>query len=180
MTNTAPNGIRYGYISAQSLNMELVDQLLYGSQAVDLSYQWASREYRAEAERAAETLEEEVRIAAAELDYALLSNDNLMKKMVEEAYHKAGHGDRDEFIGAYIEQQLDGWYCEEPSIEGEYEGVKYQSSWLGGALNVWIFESPHTGRFAECSPCVPGAGNLDRPDADGVLTYDVPPDWRES
>jgi len=68
---------------------------------------------------------------------------------------------------------------EEPVHEGEYEGIKYRTSWLGGALNVWIFESPVTGLYQECSPCVPGAGNLDCPDEEGVLTYDVPKEWRD-
>lgn len=67
---------------------------------------------------------------------------------------------------------------DEPIHEGEMDGVKYRTSWLGGALHVWVFESPVTGNYQECSPCVPGAGNLDCPDPNGVLTYDVPPEWR--
>lgn len=67
---------------------------------------------------------------------------------------------------------------DEPTIEGEYEGVKYMISWLGAAPLLWVFESPFTGRYHQCSPCVPGAGDLDSPDEDGELCYDVPPDWR--
>lgn len=67
---------------------------------------------------------------------------------------------------------------DEPIHEGEMDGVKYRTSWLGGALNVFVLESPHTGHFDECSPCVPGAGLLTSENPDGVLTYDVPPEWR--
>ena len=68
--------------------------------------------------------------------------------------------------------------CDEPIHEGKYEGVEYRTTWLGGALHVWIFESPVVGNYQQCSPCVPGAGNLDCPDLDGVVCYDVPKEWR--
>ena len=73
---------------------------------------------------------------------------------------------------------MDHVYIEEPIIEFEYEGVKGRTSWLGGALNLWIFESPYTNTFALCSPCVPNVCNLDQPDPDGCVGYDVPPHWR--
>ena len=73
----------------------------------------------------------------------------------------------------WFESQID-----EPTIEGEYEGVKYMISWLGGAPLLWVFSSPFTGSYAQCSPCVPGAGDLKTPDEYGVVCYDVPPDWR--
>ena len=70
--------------------------------------------------------------------------------------------------------------CEEPIYEGVYEGVRYSTTWIGGAIHVWVFESPETGHYAECSPCVPYAGNLDCPDPEGVVCYDVPSGWRDS
>lgn len=70
--------------------------------------------------------------------------------------------------------------CEEPIYEGVYEGVRYSTTWIGGAMHVWVFESPVTGHYAEGSICVPGAGNLDCPDLEGVVCYDVPDDWRDS
>lgn len=68
----------------------------------------------------------------------------------------------------------------EPVIEGVKDGVTYCSSWLGGALNFFIYHSPHiTDEARECSPCVPNAGNLD--ELDGSYTcYDAPSDWRRS
>ncbi len=80
----------------------------------------------------------------------------------------------------WIEQfrDVEGRYDDEPVHEGTHCGVNYRTTWIGGALHVWVFDSPHTGLFAECSPCVPCAGNLDYPDSNGVLTYDVPPEWR--
>lgn len=72
----------------------------------------------------------------------------------------------------------ENWEEEEPNVGGEYKGVKYCSSWLGGALNFLIFESPVTTTKARmASPCVPNAGILDTLDGN-VVAYDVPADWR--
>jgi hypothetical protein len=68
----------------------------------------------------------------------------------------------------------------EPIVEGVHENVKYRSSWLGGALNFFILESPVTTTTARrASPCVPNAGILDILDGD-VIAYDVPADWRRN
>ena len=65
--------------------------------------------------------------------------------------------------------------------EAEYsletpEGLKLGLSYLGGAPLVWVFESPHTTVTRACSPCVPGAGDLDSP-GDGVRCYTLPLEW---
>ena len=67
---------------------------------------------------------------------------------------------------------------DELEVSGTYQKVSYATSYLGGVLNFWIFESPHITQAATpCSLCVPGAGNLDN--LTGSMTcYDVPADWR--
>jgi len=83
-------------------------------------------------------------------------------------------GSEDEFY-----ENFDTYMPDEEEVEGiTKEGVHYKSSWLGGALNFWIFESPVTTDKARgASPCVPGAGILDTLDGSGTA-YDVPADWR--
>lgn len=70
---------------------------------------------------------------------------------------------------------------------GTIEGVEVSVAELGGALNLWVEKSPHLGWYRPCSPCIPGAGDLDSPaplGEDGeihgqaVLCYDVPLEWR--
>jgi hypothetical protein len=66
----------------------------------------------------------------------------------------------------------------EPTIEGTKDGVNYRTSWIGGALNFFIFSSPHITQNARlASPCVPNAGILDTLDG-GITSYNVPDDWR--
>lgn len=72
----------------------------------------------------------------------------------------------------------DSWYDDEPVHEFDLDGVKGRTTWLGGALMVWVFESPYLTKTALCSPCVPNCGDLDSPSEDGEECYDVPPDWR--
>ena len=135
-------GIAFGYIAANSLDSDLVDELMYGSQAKDLTYQEQLSELldvqRREAEESGEPFDEVV---------------------AEHAFN-------------------DSYEAMESTIEGELDGVRYQSSWLGGALHFWIFKSPDVGHFRPCSPCVPGAADLGSPSKNGILGYDVPVDWR--
>lgn len=85
--------------------------------------------------------------------------------------------DREDWEEREFERQVEGIEVEEPTIEGECDGVKYMISWLGGVPLLWVFESPVTGRFNLCSPCVPNACNLDSPNPGGYEGYMVPADW---
>lgn len=80
-----------------------------------------------------------------------------------------------------IEQDVADYYQpDESQTSGTYDGVSFATSWLGGALNFWIFHSPNvTDMACRASPCVPGAGILDDLDGD-VTCYNVPDDWRDS
>ena len=171
-------GIRYGYISGSSIHSDILDTIMY-SVGTDLSFNEAELEAKAEIEREAEEIEEEARIAISERGgYTDREAEDALEEEIEAAYNRLGYDDREDFVDRRLSRAMDHVYIEEPINEFEYEGVKGRTSWLGGACNLWIFESPHTGMYQECSPCVPGAGNLDQPFEWGVLTYDVPADWR--
>ena len=87
--------------------------------------------------------------------------------------------DREAWVESEFEKRAEGIQIEEPTIEGECDGVKYMISWLGGAPLLWCFESPVTGTFDLCAPCVPNACNLNSPNPDGYEGYTVPADWLE-
>ena len=179
MTNiNQETGIRYGCISAQSIHPDILYDVI-DVVGKNLSYAEAEAEIRVKCEGEAHQLEEEVRIGLMELGgFTEREFENALELGVEKAYNDLGFTCHDDCVESWISVEMEYAYIEEPIIEFEYEGVKGRTSWLGGACNLWIFESPHTGLYQECSPCVPGAGNLDQPFEWGVLTYDVPADWR--
>jgi len=81
----------------------------------------------------------------------------------------------------------DSYITEEEEYAYEYEhkgkAVKLLVSWLGGAPLIWVLESPFITYCRPCSPCVPGAGDLNSPDADGMVAHclppeDMPEDWQ--
>lgn len=117
-----------------------------------------------------------------ELMYGMQADDLTYREAV--AAHVASmRADADPSGDPFDEDAVEQAFAEsyedyEPAISGTLEGVSYHTSWLGGALNFWILESPHTGLFAACSPCVPGAADLDHPNAFGIMGYDVPATWR--
>lgn len=89
--------------------------------------------------------------------------------------------DADEVAELAVENASQDFYDDEPIHEFELDGVKGRTTWLGGALLVWIFESPFIARAALCSPCVPNCGDLDTlDDLLGFECYDVPLTWRDN
>lgn len=67
----------------------------------------------------------------------------------------------------------------EESLGFSYERDGYK---LTNALDsdIFVIESPYYTRAQYCSPCVPGAGNLDNPCEDGPKTYCLGHDWFEN
>lgn len=177
LINRDETGTRFGYIRADSLDPDLLDHLLYVA-GEDLSYQETEADELACINAEADDIEGEARIALAEIiSPNSYEYETRCETCAEEAYEKLGYTDREDFIDQRLSRAMDSYYCEEPITEFEHEGVVGRTSWLGGTLHVWIFKSPHTGKFAECSPCVPGAGDLSHEDEDGVETYTVPANW---
>lgn len=172
-------GIRFGYISCSSLYYDVIEQLQ--SCGVDLRFREAQDETQKKWEAAAGLIDDEIAIHLAELDGHNMTEFDRMtveESLIAQHYGQVGFVDREDYVTGNVSNELEYFYCDEPVHEGELQGVKYRTSWLGGALNLWVFESPFTGNFRECSPCVPGAADLDNPDNAGVTGYDVPPDWR--
>lgn len=160
-------GIAYGYISANALDPDIVNDLQMNG--TDVYYEDNKKEAQHEAAR-----EWFLKIEATGIfELPGVDEDDIraqLERHVQETWD-----------GSDWEQKFnDSYQPDEPVHEGEKDGVKYRTSWLGGALNVWIFESPHiTDAAGRASPCVPGAGILDTLDGD-VRAYDVPPEWRRT
>ena len=76
----------------------------------------------------------------------------------------------------------DSYEGDEECYELEYkDGMKLGLSYLGGAPLVWVFESDYVVNAPACSPCVPGAGDLDSRGASSggsVRCYGLPPEWK--
>ena len=151
MYNQHPvTGVRYGVIALQSLNDDVQHELMFGRNAANVTEQEAEDEFNTQARAKFEEIGGE----AMDIDRSV---DREVEKLMEQL-------------------QID-----EPQIEGHYEGVKYQVSWLGGAPMLWVIESPHLVQVNDlCSPCVPGAADLDSGLTDyGFECYGVPADWME-
>lgn len=171
------SGIRFGIIRANSLDPEVIDQIQDEGKAP--KWEDAHQELANEAERMAEDIEDEVRIAITERGGVTDGEyETLWEELVDEAYAKLGFSDRDDFVNHHIDKGLDDCNIEEPVYEFDIDGVKGRTTWLGGAQLVWVFESPTLALVNLCSPCVPNCGNLDSLNPDGVECYDVPADWR--
>ena len=147
IANTNPDtGIRYGIVSLNSLHGDIFHDFV--SNGTDLDCEAAYDEAKAEF-------------------IAKYHSDALKAAEIWEATRAWEDSGEQNFY--------DSWECDEASYEWETEGMKLGMSTLGGAYNVWVFESPHTAEHALCSPCCPNAGNIDTPG--NYLCYTLPADW---
>jgi hypothetical protein len=180
-------GLAYGVISFNSLQPWCLDDLFYGQHAKDVSYEAAVTELVAEAEGEYEALTEECCISAAE------SGADREVGFDSEIFQQNWFGfknqepDKDAFVEEHVERRRDNIDISEPIIEGVYDGVNYRIDWLGGAPLLWVFAGPAGHANRACSPCVPGAADLDggfylegeeMPTIGGMVAcYCVPRSW---
>jgi hypothetical protein len=115
------------------------------------------------------------------INYGYISSSKLEPSLVDYLLDSGTNLDLIRYLDEHEEDDPEGEYYKpyQESIQGTHSGVLYATSYLKGALNFFIFESPHTGYYPLCSSCVPGAGNLDLPQCQvGIKCYDVPLEWR--
>lgn len=194
MTNTNPEtGIRYGVIYMNSLDPDVANELWgYGSTQVrDLSYEAALKFLQREIQEEADNIEDEASIAIEERGYNTdREYEDLLEEEIEAAYGRRGYDSREDFIDGEIERLSDRIEIDEPMIQGEMDGVEYEISWFGGAPLLWVIKGPIGLANKLCSPCVPGAADLDSgfrdlcgDDEDGFSGYEcyvIPADWLNS
>lgn len=171
-------GIHYGVISQHSLNADALGEIFEDSR--DLSYEAAIKEAQHSIMVALDLHTDEER------------KNRLMKVL--------GDFVRDSRIDVRMTDILDldedprhisreaAWEVVEEDFNDNYQN-DYGYSWLyesdGYVLrdcldsDIMVIKAPFYTWAAQCSPCVPNAGNLDspRPQGDGLKSYCLGPDW---
>lgn len=156
MPNTNPRtGLPFGVINGNSLDPELLDALYTAASAkvYDVRYQ----ERRAELRRDVISM----------LD-ALFPNCATIEE----------RGWFEDLIEAQIEAEAEGgaFDSDEPCAEVTHEGVTVSYGYLGGAPIVFSYDGPVTHVRSYCSPCCPGAADLDSGPGD-IACHGVPESW---
>lgn len=146
----AETGIRYGMISQNSLNGDALNDIY--SNGEDLGFLSAKEDLTASLKQA---------ILSAAADHGDLSED-AAERMAGEII------DSDDFQWADSDES--GPYLYEDN------GLKVQTT---SHNELWVFKSPFYTKAQFCSPCVPGAGNLDTFCENGPKTYCLGTDWFE-
>lgn len=158
MTNTNPStGIRYGVISGNSLNPDVLHELMYGPNAVDMQYEQAYAEAKAGAHSRYDDAVEEAEIAASEVDPNMGGADR--EVFIEKWLDEAGYPE--DYVERELQEFADRYESDSFHYEGELDGVTYMVTTLGGAPLVWAIEGPVGVAERLCSPCVPNAADLD-------------------
>ena len=144
-------GIRYGVISPHSVSPEALDEIYM--QGDNLTH----AAVRDDIKRVADALADILRDCVSER-YRQDIIDTTADAIIESA-NDSGHLDGDG----------------DDTYRYDRDGYVIEASSLG----LFVTKSPYKTRARFCSPCAPGAGDLDSPDADGVETYCLGADWFE-
>ena len=119
------------------------------------------------------------------IPYGVVSLNSLAEWVYEEFFN---YGENTSYADALEEWKKTNPDGEEEDFSDEYESqedcysletdkMSLGLSYLGGAAMVWVFKSDHTTLASPCSPCVPGAGDLDSQHEQGIRCYTLPNDW---
>ena len=146
----AETGIRYGMISQNSVCSDAVADVCYNG--VDEGFLYAKEQMTADVKNA---------IIQAMDAYGTMDDDTAQQ-----------------WASDIVEGDGFEWAdCQESGpFSYEHEGYKLQTT---SDNNLWVFKSPYYTRAQFCSPCVPGAGNLDCFCNAGPKTYCLHHDWFE-
>lgn len=148
MTNiNVETGVPFGYISTDKLAEGVLDELTYQN-GKNLTCEAAEKEFMAQARREFDDADGKGMYADVNGDF---DEDNVLQDF------------------------SDKYQGDEEVYAGEQDGVKYQTSWLGGAQNLFVFFSPIIVTCRQCSPCVPHAADIQ-----GFGSYEgygLPADW---
>lgn len=150
-------GVRYGVIACQSLDQDLVHELWYGSQARNLSEEFALEDLRAEMVSKADAIEEDaIEDALAQARESGITEPQgvaiLVETAISIAYSAQGADGREDFIEDQVSRNSEHIEIECPVIQGSYEGVTYQIGWLGGAPLLTVVDGPLGFASSLCSP----------------------------
>lgn len=147
----AETGIRYGMISCHSVNPDALEDVYQGD---DLGFEAAKKQVIDELANA---------IKSALEDYGTIDDDG-------------AEGCATEIV------ESDDFQWADTDESGPYGYVDSDGTSVQTTSNneLWVFKSPYYTWAQFCSPCVPGAGNLNGPmmyAGDGVKTYCLGLDW---
>lgn len=159
-------GIRYGVISEHSVTPEAFSDIRDNGE--NLSHAAAVADAKQRIAAALTPVLEEMGVLSYVSKYSPRSEDKAKQDADVDAAVDA--------VWETIEQDWNDQYQEdEDTYRYEQDGYALETSSLG----LYVIRSPYYTHAAFCSPCCPGAGDLDLPHADGERTYCLGPEWFE-
>lgn len=181
-------GMRYGVASGNNYP-DLVDHIMQNGR--DLAYEYFVSEIKASFESYVDqTSHDNDRVFIQSEIESVLNDINLWSKldqddldaMVTAVLEPSSNESLGERLYSLIEDNLQYEnYSDNASYELEENGCKYGLSSLGGAILIWVYESPSVVYVNSlCSPCVPNGGDLDSGLTDqgsGYQCYGIPENW---
>lgn len=151
-------GISYGVINAGGIDGDILDSIMFGSNSIDITM-----------------LQIRIDHAQSQEDFNFVLPVISLNESANRFYNRL----KEALDNTSID--WDSFYSENEEINSDVysaivDGCEVLYSTESNTITV--IDSPYTDKFARCSPCYPGAGDLDNRDDNGLSTYTVPGDWK--
>lgn len=171
----AETGIRYGVISQNSIQSDVMSDIW--SEARDLSYEAATTEAKKRLLACLEDDDEESQRAAFSAvlkEWFLSRKENQIIDDLIDLKQEYGEGAAEELWDVVEQHFNDSYSNDEKNWLWEKDGYELSNCLQS---DVFVSKSPYFTFAQYCSPCVPGAGNLDHPVS--LLHDNVTKEWLE-
>lgn len=157
-------GIRFGVVLAANVPELFYDIVLYGESLTLQEYLNDVRARLASAKRAGDIK-----------DLLAYVDESMTQQLKFPLSPEQTEALCDEIVADFEPREEEFEYV----FETDLGRVRCLTFYLGGAPHVMIVESPYVAWCRPCSPCVPGAGDLDSlcETGAGVLAYCPPPEF---
>lgn len=174
-TNTDPKtGIHYGVISQHSVNPDALDDIYQNGE--DVAFQEAKQSCREEVKRAVDDwLMTDILDDKDSKGLHIIVHDvcakyivsSVAKRIADDVTADADPDWEVEDIVECVHDAMENWFGDGYESDGGLNDYLYEEDGLKltGCLNsdMFVLQSPYYTYAQYCSPCVPGAGNLDHP-----------------
>jgi hypothetical protein len=192
LSNRDPdNGIHYGVISIHTVDPEALEDVIRNGR--DTLYEEARKELTEQVKACVRNLYEEVEWVSREMFLNGLIEtlkpftwSRLAERISDSLGRDSQEMDLEEDL-ENVESAVDEWFGDFYDHDSSLAGIVYEEGDLhilgSGDTYLMVTKSPYYTYSQYCSPCYPGAGNLDTecdPESGAPRTYCLDHDWFEN
>ncbi len=148
-------GIAYGVMNANNCDPEILSELMFGTDTIDITYLEAMVQH---AVNKCQYCQPDQNQDETQFEYLTRVKAEVQALDIDWQEFDDANEEHSPYLCAFNKDNTQGMYFVDSNI-------------------LMITESPVTAMVSRCSPCYPNAGDLDNKNEDGIEAYNIPESW---